>query len=356
MTNKKSMNFAASYLARLAVLTAMSFVLYLYVKFPLPFMFPVFLDMQFSELPALLAGFSMGPLAGGIVIVAKCLLKFPFSGTMFVGELTDIIIGLALVLPASFIYKRKKNRSHAFYGLAAGVIIATLASVLLNYFVSVPFYVELYFGGNWTGLLKMCSVLYPNATRENFFAYYLTLAVVPFNILRGVLTAFLTFLTYKRLSKLLHWEGTKLIRVPVADPKKCVFTSNSIADTYYLADKLAKTLKGGEIVILDGELGAGKTTFTKGLAKALKIDDKGVTSPTFTIMKSYEGALKLYHFDMYRLENAEDMSELGLEEFLNAENSVCVIEWNKYSDLQNVINVRIEKSGENMRTFTIEEQ
>ena len=92
-----------AYLTKVAILTAISFILYMFLKFSLPFLFPSFLDMQFSELPAILAGFSLGPFAGVLVIILKCLLKFPFTSTAFVGEITDMVLGILYVLPASIL-------------------------------------------------------------------------------------------------------------------------------------------------------------------------------------------------------------------------------------------------------------
>ena len=116
---------------------------------------------------------------------------------------------------------------------------------------------------------------------------------------------------------------------------------------------MADTLTGGETVLLDGDLGAGKTTFTKGLAAALGVKEE-VTSPTFTIMNVYEdGRLPLCHMDMYRLESAEESEELGLTDTV-PENAVKVIEWNKFTDLTGrIINVRITLDGEHERTFTV---
>lgn len=130
-----------------------------------------------------------------------------------------------------------------------------------------------------------------------------------------------------------------------------IYISNSLDDTNYLATKIADKLVGGEIILLNGELGAGKTTFTKGLANALDIKDI-VTSPTFTFMKSYNGRLKLYHYDMYRVESEDELYELGLAEFLYAD-GVCVIEWNKFEDLINPIVINISYLGDSSRKFEI---
>lgn len=198
-----------AYIAKVALLTALSYVLYLVAKFPLPMMFPSFLDMQFSELPAMLAGFSLGPTAGVLVIVLKCLLKFPFSGTMFVGEIMDIVIGIAYVLPASIIYYKNKTKKHALIGLGIGIVCGTLVAMLFNYAVAIPMYVQLLFKGNFSILINMCAPLYPSITEANFYLFYIFVAILPFNLLRLLVVSLITFVAYKRLSKLLHWEGRK---------------------------------------------------------------------------------------------------------------------------------------------------
>jgi tRNA threonylcarbamoyl adenosine modification protein YjeE len=341
-------------MAKIAILTAVSFLLYFFAKFNLPAIFPGFLEFQISELPALLAGFSMGPVSGCLVVTLKCLLKMPFTSTNMVGELTDIVIGIAYVLPSSIIYSVRKSKKNALIGLSVGIVFVEIIAVLLNRFVSVPFYTQFFFGGNFSILINMLSSLYPKINADNFYAYYLLLGVVPFNLLRSLIVAILTFLLYKRLSGILHWEGSMAVKIDEKNVRKSCFRSKSVTDTYNLAKTLANTLKGGEIIVLDGDLGAGKTTFTKGLAKAIGIDENSVNSPTFTIMKEYDGKLKLYHYDMYRL-NSDEISELGLEENFNEPQSVCVIEWNKFDNLKNVINVRIENTGKNSRNITIGE-
>lgn len=104
------------------------------------------------------------------------------------------------------------------------------------------------------------------------------------------------------------------------------YVSKSESDTYKIAAEFAATLNGGEIVLLSGELGAGKTAFVKGLAAALGITDE-VTSPTFTLMNVYRGELTLYHFDVYRLHSGEEAYAAGLTEFFGEAGSVSCIEW-----------------------------
>lgn len=343
----KNARFTTAYIAKVAILTAISFILYAFAKFPLPFMFPGFLEIQISELPALLAGFSMGPVSACIVIVLKCLFKLAMSHTGNVGELTDILLGISFVLPASVIYQLHKDKKHALIGLAVGSAILTVLSLVVNRFISIPFYAKLY---GFDAVVGMVSSLYENVTVDNFYTYYLLIGVLPFNILRCIIVSGLTFVLYKRLSKILHWDGSKMKKTTDIFSKHTV---KNVEETYALAKRIADTLQGGEVILLNGDLGSGKTTFTKGLAKALGIEDE-VTSPTFTILNVYEdGRLKLNHLDMYRVDSADELAELGIEDCFDDE-SVTVIEWNKFERFDGkVIEINITPTGENERVFDV---
>lgn len=129
--------------------------------------------------------------------------------------------------------------------------------------------------------------------------------------------------------------------------------SYSEQQTQAFAEKFASRLKEGDVVVLNGDLGAGKTAFTKGLAKGLQIDSQ-ITSPTFNIMKQYDGGrLTLYHFDMYRIEDASDLTELGFEDIIEV-SGVCVIEWNKIK-LRKPIIVNIERIDDYTRAIEVED-
>lgn len=105
------------------------------------------------------------------------------------------------------------------------------------------------------------------------------------------------------------------------------FISKSQQETFEFGEQIGRKLKGGEVITLDGELGAGKTVFTKGLATALGISDE-ITSPTFTILNVYENSpLSLYHYDAYRLKSGEEAYASGLTDYLCSRDGVCVIEW-----------------------------
>jgi tRNA threonylcarbamoyladenosine biosynthesis protein TsaE len=106
------------------------------------------------------------------------------------------------------------------------------------------------------------------------------------------------------------------------------WTTHSAEETFELGAHVGAHLTGGEIILLDGALGAGKTMFAKGVAAALEIDEDEVTSPSFTLVNIYEGRLKLYHLDLYRLnEGASAAHAVDLDELLTDEHAVFLIEW-----------------------------
>ena len=133
------------------------------------------------------------------------------------------------------------------------------------------------------------------------------------------------------------------------------FITHSLEETELLGQRLGETLSGGEIVAYQGGLGAGKTAFTRGLARGLGISMR-VTSPTYTIVNEYTGGrLPLFHFDMYRLGSAEELFDIGWEDYL-ARDGVCAVEWseNVQEAMQDAITVRMEKRSENTRCIRIE--
>lgn len=106
------------------------------------------------------------------------------------------------------------------------------------------------------------------------------------------------------------------------------FVSHNEQETFDLGFRLGQQLSGGEILLLSGPLGAGKTLLVKGLARALEVDEDGVSSPSFTLVNPYQGRLLLYHIDLYRLdEGASAAHAVDLDELLSDEDAVIVIEW-----------------------------
>lgn len=132
------------------------------------------------------------------------------------------------------------------------------------------------------------------------------------------------------------------------------FYTESAEQTIGLGEKIGSFLHPGDIIALQGTLAAGKTTITKGIARALGITED-ITSPTFTLISVYEGRVPLYHMDVYRLEGSADFSDLGAEEMLYG-NGICVIEWSeKIMDELPSRTIVIKLSTENeKRTVTIE--
>ena len=135
------------------------------------------------------------------------------------------------------------------------------------------------------------------------------------------------------------------------------FTTHSAAETEALGERLAARLTGGDVIAYTGDLGAGKTAFTRGLARGLGITDR-VTSPTFTIVNEYEGGrLPLFHFDMYRLSSSDELYDIGWEDYL-ARGGVCAVEWSEIvSDAleeNELIRVDIKNEcGNDDRTITV---
>ena len=133
------------------------------------------------------------------------------------------------------------------------------------------------------------------------------------------------------------------------------YTSNSPGETEAIGFALGQILTAGSIVAYRGDLGAGKTAFTRGLARGLGYHDS-VTSPTYTIVNEYMGGrLPLFHFDMYRLRSADDLWGIGWDDYLDR-GGVCAVEWseNVADAMEDAIFITIEKTGDESRRITIE--
>ena len=134
-----------------------------------------------------------------------------------------------------------------------------------------------------------------------------------------------------------------------------IYTSNSPGETEAIGAALGAVLPAGTILAYRGDLGAGKTAFTRGLARGLGYAEP-VTSPTYTIVNEYLGGrLPLFHFDMYRLRCAEDLWDIGWDDYLDR-GGICAVEWSENVDeaMENAVCVTIEKTGEESRRITIE--
>ena len=184
-------------LAVTAMLSAAATVL-MALDFPIPFLIPPFVKMDFSELPALLAAFSLGPAWGAAVCLVKNLINLTMSSTNGVGELCNLLIGLCFVIPAGLIYKRWKTRWGALIAALAGAALMAACSVPVNYFISYPFYTSFM---PLETIIGMYQSLIPSV--DGLLAC-LVIFNAPFTLLKGLLDTALCFLIYKPLSPLLH--------------------------------------------------------------------------------------------------------------------------------------------------------
>ena len=133
------------------------------------------------------------------------------------------------------------------------------------------------------------------------------------------------------------------------------YTTHSPAETEAIGAALGQQLKAGAVLAYRGDLGAGKTAFTRGLARGLGCSEM-VTSPTYTIVNEYLGGrLPLFHFDMYRLKSSDDLWDIGWEDYLER-GGICAVEWSENVDdaMEDAIYITIEKLGEESRCITIE--
>ena len=188
-------------LAVTAMLSAVAFVL-MFIEFPIPALIPSFVKLDISDLPELLAAFSMGPLYGVAVTLLKNLLFILLHGTSsaYVGELFNFLMGSVFAFSAGFIYQRKKSRKSALIGSIVGAALMALISVPLNYSVVYPAYVVCY-GLPLEAIIGMYQAIRPST---NGLLECLVIFNMPFTFCKGMLDVLLCFLIYKPLSPLLH--------------------------------------------------------------------------------------------------------------------------------------------------------
>lgn len=187
-------------IVQVGMLGAVAAVL-MFLEFPLPFIAPTFYKLDFSEVPVLIGGFAMGPVAGVIIEAIKIALHLLFKGTQtaFVGELGNFIMGCALIVPAAVIYKHKKSKKTALIGLIVGIIVMAVASVFVNGYMLLPAYGAA-FHMDVNAFVAMGTAINPAI---NSLWKFCLLAVAPFNIFKGILVTILTMLLYKHIRKVL---------------------------------------------------------------------------------------------------------------------------------------------------------
>ena len=192
MNRQSSVNL----MVKIALLSVISFVI-MFIEFPLP-LFPPFLKIDLSDIGALVGAFAFGPMAGLAVELLKNILHLMRTSTGGVGELANFLVGVALVVPAGFIYKKNKSMKTAIMGLAVGTLVMGLVGALANYYILIPFYANFMPIDQIIGMAQAANALVVDLKS------YILYAVIPFNVIKGIVVSILTLLIYKRISPLLH--------------------------------------------------------------------------------------------------------------------------------------------------------
>ena len=198
----KKKPITTKFITRTAIFSAISILLYIVpgLKFPLPF-FPSFLELHFDEVPLFIAGFAYGPWSAVFALVIKTLVKLPVSNTMMVGEIADFIYSLAFIVPATIIYKHKRNFKGVFIGLGVGLITQLLVSSFVTTFVMLDFYM------NMMGLPKVViwgAIQKAGINIASLDWPFLFAVALPFNLFKDVIIILITLLLYKRVHHLVE--------------------------------------------------------------------------------------------------------------------------------------------------------
>ena len=193
------------YLTLVAIFSAISFGL-MFLDFAIPAVIPSFVKMDFSELPALIASFALGPTAGVLVCFIKNLIHLSITTTSGVGELANFLIGAALVFPAGMIYKYHHNRKFAIIACFAGAIIMGLASYPINLWITYPFYY------NFMPKEVILGMYQAILSWVDSIELSLLIFNLPFTMVKGLAVALITVLVYKPLSPIIHGYGKFAIK------------------------------------------------------------------------------------------------------------------------------------------------
>lgn len=183
-------------LTMIAMLSAIAAVLMIF-EIQLPFS-PSFVKFDFSDLPVMLGGFLIGPFAGGIIAFMKILSHFLLNGTtsFFVGDLSNLLLTLSFVLPASFIYQQKKTKKTAIQGLLVSIICTSLLAIIFNLFLIFPLYLKV-LNLKMVDLINMIHVVNPLV--KDVFTM-IVFSLLPFNLFKYSIVSMITMLSYKKLS------------------------------------------------------------------------------------------------------------------------------------------------------------
>lgn len=187
-------------MAKISVLSVIAFVL-MFFQAPLAFLAPPFIKLDVSDVPAMIGAFAMGPMVGVAIELFKNILHILFKGTTTggVGELSNFIVGSMFVASAALIYRRHHTYRGAFLGLSVGILVMSVLAVVSNYFVVFPLYAKLMIP--METIIGMGTAVNQHITDLWSFMIF---AVVPFNLVKGLVIALVTMLLYKKVSPILH--------------------------------------------------------------------------------------------------------------------------------------------------------
>lgn len=201
VNTEKRANSKLRFLTKTAILSAAA-VLVMLFEVPLPFA-PSFYKLDFSESVILMGSFAMGPLAGVVIELLKNLIKALIFGTQtgYIGEFANFLVGTSFVLTASLVYKKRHTKKNALIGMALGTLMLALVGALVNYFILIPAYVKI-MGLPLDAIIDAGSAVNASITDLKTLIAF---AVVPFNLVKGVICSAIAFLLYKKVSKILHF-------------------------------------------------------------------------------------------------------------------------------------------------------
>lgn len=187
------------FLVKVAILSVLGFLI-MFVEMIVP-LFPSFLKLDLSDIPALIGSFSLGPIAGITIEFIKNILHFIFkSQTGGVGEAANFLVGSVFVVVSSIIYNIKKNKAHALMGIILGTIVMAVVAGVMNYYILIPLFAKIFgapieafvdIGAKVTPLIKDLKTL-------------IIFSIVPFNLLKGIIVGLVTMVIYKKISPILH--------------------------------------------------------------------------------------------------------------------------------------------------------
>ncbi|MDH8678956.1 ECF transporter S component [Fusibacter bizertensis] len=187
---------SVSKMTKIAMLSVLAFVI-MQLELMIP-IFPSFLKLDMSDLPALIGAFAMGPMAGVAIEAVKNILHLLQTSTGGVGELANFAIGSAIVIPSAIIYAKNKSKKSAIIGLLVGTLFMAIVGALANYFVLIPFYTAFM---PIDTIVELGTIVNPSI---NSVATLVLFGIVPFNLFKGLVLSALTLVLYKRISPVLH--------------------------------------------------------------------------------------------------------------------------------------------------------